>query len=442
MKKYIDKKRELLLQNKKVGRKMFQIMSYYLENGMRVYLHQLRGIEIVTTGMIIHHGSINEDDYTNGVSHFMEHLVMNKNTSNKTLGTYLEELLKYGAIYNAETTKDSTFFYFTGLSNGIDIYFRCLKEALFENRIYDDNLFENERKVILREYASTMSSFNQISERTLQALYGNSGLGRMIIGAKECIESFKKNEVEKKIEEIYVPENASLIVIGDFNEQETNEAIRRLFNNIEDKKVKKKCEKNESSPSVYFNPNYKGSNSILSLGFRKYTSERSIEYSIVNKFIIQSMCNYVLSKRLIYVLREVKGLAYNVNGFAYDNFNFQSMGIYSIFESSNIEIVAEILIEEMSRLRVEGFGQEEFELIKKNILTARLQEKVNLNEQVYLFAKSIKNNVLYSPENNIRTIKNLELSEANRMAYEMLDMDNAGVACIGNCDIDKVVQLL
>ena len=390
-------------------------MSYYLENGMRVYLHQLQGIEILTTGIIVHHGSINEDDSSNGISHFMEHLVMNKNTHNKKLRNYFDELLKYGAIYNAETTKDSTFFYLTGLSSGMDIYFRCLKEALFKNRVFEDDLFENERRVILREYASTMASFNQISERTLQALYGDSGLGRMIIGTKECIESFKKYEIEKKIEEVYVPENTSLIVIGDFNEQITNEKIHMLFNNIEDKRVKKKWEKNEASPSIYFNPNYKGANSILSLGFRKYTPEKSTEYNIVNKFIIQSMCNYVLSKRLIYILREKMGLAYNVNGFAYDNFNFQSMGIYSIFENSNIEVVVEVLIKEINRLKIEGFEQEEFELIKKNVLTTCLQEKVNLNEQVYLFVKSIKNNVIYSPENNIRTIKNLEISEANRM---------------------------
>ena len=131
-------------------------MSYYLENGMRVYLHQLQGIEIVTTGIIVHHGSINEDDSSNGISHFMEHLVMNKNTHNKKLRNYFDELLKYGAIYNAETTKDSTFFYLTGLSSGMDIYFRCLKEALFKNRVFEDDLFENERRVILREYASTI----------------------------------------------------------------------------------------------------------------------------------------------------------------------------------------------------------------------------------------------------------------------------------------------
>ena len=180
-------------------------MSYYLENGMRVYLHQLQGIEIVTTGIIVHHGSINEDGSSNGISHFMEHLVMNKNTHNKKLRNYFDELLKYGAIYNAETTKDSTFFYLTGLSSGMDIYFRCLKEALFKNRVFEDDLFENERRVILREYASTMASFNQISERTLQDMVYEFDFDVVRLSAGEqaskqkCYFMLKKKETGVKL---------------------------------------------------------------------------------------------------------------------------------------------------------------------------------------------------------------------------------------------------
>lgn len=154
---------------------MFQIMSYYLDNGMKVYLHRLPDIKILTAGIIVHHGSMNEDNKNNGISHFIEHLLLNKNTENKNMLVHFNELLKYGANYNAETSKDSTFFYLSGLSAGIDVYLSMLYEAIFVNKNFSDKLFNNEKKVIIQEYISYVSSFNQIKDRTNLSIF-NGGI--------------------------------------------------------------------------------------------------------------------------------------------------------------------------------------------------------------------------------------------------------------------------
>ena len=421
---------------------MYQIMSYYLENGIRVYFHRVPNIKILTAGIIVRHGSSNENEETNGISHFIEHLIMNKNTENEIMLKGFDEALNYGASYNAETTKDSTFFYFTGLSDGLETYLDCLKESLFINREYSEKLFNNEKKVVLQEYHSTVSSFNQIQERTMQALYGNSGLGRMIIGKSSNIASFSKKQIVEKINQVYTPENCSIMIIGDFDEYEVMDKIKEKFNYIKDTPTIKFTEKVSDSPSIYHNPNYNGSKSVLSIGFRHYENERNDLYRLANKIIVHSMSNFILSKRMVYVLREKMGLIYNASGFAQNNGNFHSVGFYTVFDSDNVSEVVKVMLEEIQKLHNNGFEEKEFNYIKNNILTARLQERVNMEDQIYYFAKSIKNDSMYSPENDIRIIKNMTVKDANEVVKTILDMNNAGIACIGNCVLDKVVELM
>lgn len=421
---------------------MFQVTSYYLENGIKVYLHKLPNIRILTVGVIIHHGSLNEDDESNGISHFIEHLILNKNTDNKNMLSKFDELLKYGATYNAETTKDSTFFYISGLNNGIDVYFDLLKESLFNNRSYSNELFINEKKIINQEYDSYVSSFKQIQERTIQALYGNTGLGRLILGKKENISSFTRDEVVEKILNIYTPENTSIMIIGDFDQDIISEKVSDTFNQILDINTIKTYEKISSSPGVYHNPSYVGDNCIMSMGFRYYDKEMTDDYYTVMKYILNAMCNFTISNRIIHQLREKSGLVYSVNGFVQNNLDFCSLGIHAVFNHENMEKVSRIMINEVNRLRENGFENDEFELIKSNLITNRLKEKVNLDDQVYYFSKAIKNSKIYSPENDLRIIKNMKLNEANNMIVKILDMNNLGIALLGKSDIDLIIRLI
>src|SRR5574344_2212548 len=84
---------------------------YERENGHKIVFAHKEG-ELVNVSTWVKTGSINEDDNINGISHFLEHLMF-KGTHKHKAGYFDKTLEAKGAIVNAATWKDYTFYYVT-----------------------------------------------------------------------------------------------------------------------------------------------------------------------------------------------------------------------------------------------------------------------------------------------------------------------------------------
>ena len=84
---------------------------YERENGHKIVLAHKEG-ELANVSTWVKTGSINEDDNNNGISHFLEHLMF-KGTHKHVAGDFDRILEAKGAIVNAATWKDYTFYYVT-----------------------------------------------------------------------------------------------------------------------------------------------------------------------------------------------------------------------------------------------------------------------------------------------------------------------------------------
>src|SRR5574344_1424901 len=84
---------------------------YERENGHKIVFAHKEG-ELVNVSTWVKTGSINEDDNINGISHFLEHLMF-KGTHKHKAGEFDKTLEAKGAIVNAATWKDYTFYYVT-----------------------------------------------------------------------------------------------------------------------------------------------------------------------------------------------------------------------------------------------------------------------------------------------------------------------------------------
>lgn len=92
---------------------MYDILSFYLENGLRVVMHKISGIKTMTCGIWINQGSKYENDENNGLTHIVEHMLFSKdNYYNSELVNYFNEISNNGINYNAATTKEHTYYYF------------------------------------------------------------------------------------------------------------------------------------------------------------------------------------------------------------------------------------------------------------------------------------------------------------------------------------------
>ena len=90
-----------------------------------VFAHKDGGLVNISTW--VKTGSINENDENNGISHFLEHLMF-KGTTKYKAGYFDKTLEAKGAIVNAATWKDYTFYYVTLPKGPNNEYFDCALE--------------------------------------------------------------------------------------------------------------------------------------------------------------------------------------------------------------------------------------------------------------------------------------------------------------------------
>ena len=228
--------------------------TIYLENGLKIILHRIPEVKTVSCGLWVRQGSSYETDAVNGLSHLTEHLLINsEDVLNEQYKQLLGEITDEGVVYNAATTKEYTCFYLTGLADTLRKCVLTLSHIAMKNRQFDVQNFENEKSVVLQEATGFYSSFQQIKERTSQALWGNTGTGKIIMGDMHNISNATIKQIGDLIAQSYVPENSTFAIVGNINYEETLYMIEEEFGCWEDKKGEIEEEAVDSTPGIYIN---------------------------------------------------------------------------------------------------------------------------------------------------------------------------------------------
>ncbi|MCM1391979.1 MAG: insulinase family protein, partial [Ruminococcus sp.] len=214
-----------------------------LENGLRLITHKRDDLRSATLGIWVASGSRNETEENNGISHFIEHIVF-KGSKKRSAFEIAEGMDRIGASVNAYTTKEYTFFYTRALDYQIlsaaDILFDMIK-----NPRLDENDIETEKGVIAEEIAMCEDDPSDVCfELNENVIFEGDPLSLQILGSKESIYSFRKENFKNHIKRYYVPERTVIGISGNFDEAAMLEKIKEYFsadantgNPIENKKV-------------------------------------------------------------------------------------------------------------------------------------------------------------------------------------------------------------
>lgn len=121
-----------------------------LENGVRVIIVPIQGVESATTLVMYGAGSRYEEKRTNGVSHFLEHMAF-KGTTNRPSAREISALIDgIGAEFNAFTGKEYTGYYIKSSLTHINLALDVLSDML-KNLLLDPTEIEREKGVIIEE---------------------------------------------------------------------------------------------------------------------------------------------------------------------------------------------------------------------------------------------------------------------------------------------------
>ena len=422
------------------GNKVYDVLNAYLENGLKIVIHKISEVKTVACGLWIKLGSSYETDDNNGLSHLAEHLLMNQNdVENEEYKRIISDITDNGVYYNAATTKEYTCYYFTGLKSTIDDSLNALSQIAMKNREFNEDAFENEKKVVLQEAVSFYSSFQQIKERTSQALWGNMGTGKIIMGNLNNIETATKSQVLELINKAYVPENAILTIVGNVDYTDILQKIENKFGIWDDVKVGLEERNVESEPGIYINKG-SGNSTVLSIGFR------APGYGTANRLAVEMMVRILgsgsLQSRIVTEIRGKRGLAYNVGGFASFFEKRGTIGFTVVCDKNRSIETAKVLSDVIIQAREHGFNEDEIIREKHVMETNMILAIDNITEHLKYIGRCSSMDKNFYIENEIRLIRNIQKEYVDRAAKQLLCDLNMGVAVIGSSNAERLLETI
>ena len=209
-----------------------EFQEFDLENGLHVILHQDRSTPIVSVNITYHVGSKNEQPNRTGFAHFFEHLMF-EGSEYIARGEFDKYIKNAGGVNNAGTSFDQTMYYEILPSNQLELGLWLESERLLHLRI-DSVGVETQRSVVKEERRARFD--NQPYGSLLEELVSNAFTVHPYrwspIGDVQYIDEATMEEFIEFHNHFYVPENAVLVIAGDFDYEVAKQRVRDYFGNI------------------------------------------------------------------------------------------------------------------------------------------------------------------------------------------------------------------
>jgi zinc protease len=204
------------------------VTEYALDNGMTVLLYPDESSTTTTVNITYKVGSRFESYGATGMAHLLEHLSFKGTPRNPNIP---EEIASHGASANATTADDRTNYFETFPATEVNLEWALGLEAdrMVHSFIAKKDL-DSEMTVVRNEYERGENSpVNILRERVLETAYLWHNYGHPTIGARSDIENVPITDLQRFYHTYYQPDNAVLIVAGNFDTVRTLAYIQRVF---------------------------------------------------------------------------------------------------------------------------------------------------------------------------------------------------------------------
>jgi zinc protease len=202
-----------------------------LGNGLVVLTKEVHTSPIVTSMIWYQVGSRNEELGHTGKSHFLEHMLF-KGTERFKKGEIDLLTLKNGGANNAFTSHDFTAYYFNFASDRWDIALQIEADRMV-NCTFDPEEFEAEKKVVIEELKTGLDSpWGLLLQEEEATAYKIHPYRNPIVGWLQDVERATVEQQQAYYRRYYHPNNAILVIAGDFQTDEVLKKVDRAFGAI------------------------------------------------------------------------------------------------------------------------------------------------------------------------------------------------------------------
>ena len=209
-----------------------EIKEYLLPNGLKIVTLEDHKSPVVTFQVWYKVGSLNEVTGKTGISHLLEHMMF-KGTAKYGKGEFSKIVSKNGGNENAFTSQDYTAYFQIFASDRLDISLDLESDRMV-NLLFVPEEFLLERDVVKEErrLRTEDDPVSSLVEDLYAASFKIHPYRSPIIGWMTDLDNLTREDLYEHYKEYYVPNNATVVVVGDFNTEDVVKRIERYFGNI------------------------------------------------------------------------------------------------------------------------------------------------------------------------------------------------------------------
>jgi predicted Zn-dependent peptidase len=333
-----------------------------LPGGLRIVTETMPGVRSASVGVWVNVGSRDESTSVAGASHFLEHLLFKGTESRKALDI-AAAMDAIGGEFNAFTEKEHTCFYATVLDRDLPLAVDVISDVVLNATVAAADV-DVERTVVLEEIAMRDDDPSDlVHDEFAFALFGDTPLGRPILGTEQSIHAMKRSQVHGYYRRRYRPSEMVVAVAGNIEHREVVRLVRRAFadrlpESAEPSGIRadRRHVYRPASPVSVVSDDTEQANIILgTLGLSRFDDRRFV------LGVLSTAIGGGMSSRLFQQIREERGLAYSTysygSGYAGDGL----FGLYAGCQPGKADEVVSIMQAVLDSVARDGLSAEEVE---------------------------------------------------------------------------------
>jgi len=402
-----------------------------LPNGLIVLTERMDHLRSVAMGVWIKSGSRGEPAETNGISHFVEHMVF-KGTRSRSTQLIAREMDSIGGNLDAFTGKETICFNVKSLAEHVPIALDVLADLVL-NPVFASPDIERERGVILEEIKIDEDNPDVlVHELFTQNFWKDHPLGKPILGTSTTVARLDQPKLLDYHSGRFHAGNMVFSAAGNLNHGEFVAAVAEKFAPLHAGQAIPELPAPASSSRILLK-NKKALEQVqICLGV---PSPPITDESRFATLILNTVLGGGMSSRLFQTIREERGIAYSVFS---DLSPYRDTGTLCVYAGTSankaIETIDLILIE-LRKLKEEILPDEELtrakDQLKGNILMgleSSNSRMANLARQEIYFGQ------FFTAEEIAARIDAVEAAQVQAMAQRLFDPDRIAVTLLGRLD--------
>ncbi|HEY4357623.1 MAG TPA: pitrilysin family protein [Acidobacteriaceae bacterium] len=407
------------------------IRTTTLPNGLLVLTERMPHLRSVSMGVWLDCGSRDETLETNGISHFLEHMVF-KGTTTRSAQQFAREVDSIGGNLDAFTGKETVCFNIKVLDDNVPAALDLLSDLVLHPTFATDDV-RREQSVILEEIKMDEDNPDYlVHELFTQNFWKGNALGRPILGTVKTVSSFDQAIVLDEYAHRFTPANMVFTAAGNLHHDSFVAQVEAAFSSLSASSNEKLAR--HAAPEIFPHVTLKSKKSLEQVQFCLAVPSLAVAHpDRYAAFLLNSILGGGMSSRLFQSIREDRGLAYSI----YSEMNpFRDTGSLAVYAGCALNKAREVLtltLAEFSRLKSEPVTEEELKRAKDQIkgnmvlgLESSSSRMSNLARQQMYHGR------FFSTDEIIDAVNAVEREDLQRLANQLLQTDSMAMTLLGN----------